>query len=363
MAKFDFDKPVASFSWYLQNGSTDDKRGNRLHVGTGQEAKIYFDPVSGEFIGELKYVDDYIDLVDGAKQHFELPRSARAYKPSDFRPTSPISNVKFKVNESVKDFIHVLPRGFFFYQNEFYDAVYGAKTDYPESLKDFLFTRTGDPETAGEFYGSIANWPRSVYDTLVEKCDVENQPIPEYENDTVLPFDYHKALLESLKEYFGCAESNFRAPSDLLAARCYGSYLYGISLKFNPQEVVAAVDCAAETIQAELAPYLSDSFGPNMYLPCSCYVTAPMNNSIKTAALAIKDLQNAGVDLGKLPNLSCNESKQLAAKVIPYAENGSHSTFDRSLGHKLEANRTAAQRVQSSQENIVNMIDDHAVHA
>lgn len=48
MAKFDFDKPVASFSWYLQNGSADDKRGNRLHVGTGQNAQIYFDPKSGE---------------------------------------------------------------------------------------------------------------------------------------------------------------------------------------------------------------------------------------------------------------------------------------------------------------------------
>jgi len=155
MAKFDFDKPVASFSWYLQNGSADDKRGNRIHIGTGQEAKIYFDPVSGEFIGKLKYVDDYIDLMDGAKQHFELPRTAREYKPSDFSPTSPISNVKFEVDESVKDFIHVLPRGLFFYQNEFYDAVFGDKTDYPESLKDFLFTRTGDIETAGEFYGAI----------------------------------------------------------------------------------------------------------------------------------------------------------------------------------------------------------------
>lgn len=62
MAKFDFNKPVASFSWYLQNGSADDKRGNRLHVGTGQKAQIYFDPESGEFIGKLKYVDDYIAL-------------------------------------------------------------------------------------------------------------------------------------------------------------------------------------------------------------------------------------------------------------------------------------------------------------
>lgn len=137
MAKFDFNKPVASFSWYLQNGSADDKRGNRLHVGTGQNAQIYFDPKSGEFIGKLKYVDDYIDLADGAKQHFELPRTAREYKPSDFSPKFPISNVKFEVDESVKDFIHVLPRGLFFYQNEFYDAVFGDKTDYPESLKDF----------------------------------------------------------------------------------------------------------------------------------------------------------------------------------------------------------------------------------
>lgn len=155
MAKFDFDKPVASFSWYLQNGSADDKRGNRLHVGTGQKAQIYFDPESGEFIGKLKYVDDYIDLADGAKQHFELPRTAREYKPSDFSPKFPISNVKFEVDESVKDFIHVLPRGLFFYQNEFYDAVFGDKTDYPESLKDFLFTRTGDIEAAGELYGAI----------------------------------------------------------------------------------------------------------------------------------------------------------------------------------------------------------------
>lgn len=150
MAKFDFDKPVASFSWYLQNGSADDKRGNRLHVGTGQNAQIYFDPESGEFIGKLKYVDDYIDLADGAKQHFELPRTAREYKPSDFSPKFPISNVKFEVDESVKDFIHVLPRGLFFYQNEFYDAVFGDKTDYPESLKDFLFTRMGDIEAAGK---------------------------------------------------------------------------------------------------------------------------------------------------------------------------------------------------------------------
>lgn len=302
MAKFDFDKPVASFSWYLQNGSADDKRGNRLHVGTGQKAQIYFDPESGEFIGKLKYVDDYIDLADGAKQHFELPRTAREYKPSDFSPKFPISNVKFEVDESVKDFIHVLPRGLFFYQNEFYDAVFGDKTDYPESLKDFLFTRTGDIEAAGEFYGAIEKWPQSVYCTLVEKCNVENRPIPEYENDRVLPLDHHKELLASLKDYFGCGESNYRTPGDLIAARSYGSYLSGISLKFNPQDVIAAVEHATETVQAELVPYLSDSFGPDRYLPCGCHVTVPMNNSIENAAQSIKELRDAGVDLDALPN-------------------------------------------------------------
>lgn len=363
MATFDFDKPVAGFSWYLQNRGIDDKGGNRLHVGTGQKAQIYFDPASGEFIGRLKYVDDYIDLADGAKQHFELPRTAREYKPSDFRPTSPISNVKFEVDESVKDFIHVLPRGLFFYQNEFYDAVYGDKTDYPESLKDFLFTRTGDIETAGEFYGTIEKWPRSVYETLVEKRNVEHRPIPEYKNDRALPLDYHKELLTCLKGYFGCMEGNYRTPSDVVSAMAYGSYLSGISLKYDPQDVIAAVDRAAEIVTADLVPYLSDSFGPDMYLPCGCHVTVPMNNSIENAAQSLKDLQNVGVDLGELPNLSCDECRQLASKVIPYAENKVHSAPERSLKHKHAVNRDAVQRMQASRENAVSMIDDHAIHA
>lgn len=361
MAKFDFNKPVASFSWYLQNGSADDKRGNRLHVGTGQKAQIYFDPESGEFIGKLKYVDDYIDLADGAKQHFELPRTAREYKPSDFSPKFPISNVKFEVDESVKDFIHVLPRGLFFYQNEFYDAVFGDKTDYPESLKDFLFTRTGDIEAAGEFYGAIEKWPQSVYCTLVEKCNVENRPIPEYENDRALPLDYHKELLASLKDYFGCGESNYRTPGDLIAARSYGSYLSGILLKFNPQDVIAAVEHATETVQAELVPYLSDSFGPDRYLPCGCQVDIPMNDSMVAASQLLRNLQNAGVDIGKLPNLSCDECSQLAAKVIPYAENKAQPAPDRTLGHKHEVNRDVAQRMQTERTTVNQIREEDTV--
>ena len=42
---------------------------------------------------------------------------------------------------------------------------------------------------------------------------------------------------------------------------------------------------------------------------------------------------------------------------------GSSKTADRSLGHKHEVNRDAAQRIQASRENAVSMIDDHAIHA
>lgn len=52
----------------------------------------------------------------------------------------------------------------------------------------------------------------------------------------------------------------------------------------------------------------------------------------------------------------------LAAKVIPYAENKAQPAPDRSLGHKHEVNRDAAQRMQASRENAVSMIGDHAIH-
>ena len=90
--------------------------------------------------------------------------------------------------------------------------------------------------------------------------------------------------------------------------------------------------------------------------------SADDNSSIENAAQSIKELRDAGVDLDALPNLSCDECSQLAAKVIPYAENKAHRSLDRSLGHKHEVNRDAAQRMQASRENAVSMIGDHAIH-
>lgn len=65
-----------------------------------------------------------------------------------------------------------------------------------------------------------------------------------------------------------------------------------------------------------------------------------------------ENLQNAGVDIGKLPNLSCDECSQLAAKVIPYAENKAQSAPDRTLGHKREVNRDVAQRMQTERTTV-----------
>lgn len=223
------------------------------------------------------------------------------------------------------------------------------------SGRNFLYTYV---------YGMMRGYadPRWATEKQIkEKCNVENRPIPEYENDRVLPLDYHKELLASLKEHFGCGESNYRTPDDLLAARSYGSYLSGISLKFNPQDVIAAVEHATETVQAELVPYLSDSFGPDRYLPCGCHVAVQMNNSIENAAQSIKELRDAGVDLDALPNLSCDECSQLAAKVIPYAENKAHRSLDRTLGHKHEVNRDVAQRMQTERTTVNQIREEDTV--
>lgn len=65
--------------------------------------------------------------------------------------------------------------------------------------------------------------------------------------------------------------------------------------------------------------------------------------------------------LGALPNLSCDEFSQLAAKVIPYAENKAHRSPDRSLGHKHEVNRDAAQRMQTERTTVNQIREEDTV--
>lgn len=86
-----------------------------------------------------------------------------------------------------------------------------------------------------------------------------------------------------------------------------------------------------------------------------------MNSSIENAAQSIKELRDAGVDLDALPNLSCDECSQLAAKVIPYAENKAQPAPDRSLGHKHEVNRDAAQRMQTERTTVNQIREEDTV--
>ena len=96
-------------------------------------------------------------------------------------------------------------------------------------------------------------------------------------------------------------------------------------------------------------------------IPCGCHVAVQMNNSIENAAQSIKELRDAGVDLDALPNLSCDECSQLAAKVIPYAENKAQSAPDRTLGHKHEVNRDVAQRRQTERTTVNQIREEDTV--
>lgn len=51
--------------------------------------------------------------------------------------------------------------------------------------------------------------------------------------------------------------------------------------------------------------------------PAVRQVDIPMNDSMVAASQFLRDLQNAGVDIGKLPNLSCDECDQLMPKSSP----------------------------------------------
>lgn len=87
----------------------------------------------------------------------------------------------------------------------------------------------------------------------------------------------------------------------------------------------------------------------------------PMNDSMVAASQFLRNLQNAGVDIGKLPNLSCDECSQLAAKVIPYAENRAQPAPDRTLGHKHEVNRDVAQRMQTERTTVNQIREEDTV--
>lgn len=144
-----------------------------------------------------------------------------------------------------------------------------------------------------------------------------------------------------------------------------GADVDGYSLKFSPEALVSAVESGSHSLEGELVPLIDyELIGGSKtyeYLPCGCQVDIPMNDSMVAASQLLRNLQNAGVDISKLPNLSCDECSQLAAKVIPYTENKAQSAPDRTLGHKHEVNRDVAQRMQTERTTVNQIREEDTV--
>lgn len=134
------------------------------------------------------------------------------------------------------------------------------------------------------------------------------------------------------------------------------TYVYGM---------VSAVESGSRSLEGELVPLIDyELIGGGKtyeYLPCGCQVDIPMNDSMVAASQLLRNLQNAGVDISKLSNLSCDECSQLAAKVIPYTENKAQSAPDRTLGHKHEVNRDVAQRMQTERTTVNQIREEDTV--
>ena len=172
----------------------------------------------------------------------------------------------------------------------------------------------------------------------------------EFKSEYSLPTGYHEKLFDALKSYFKCAGEDYTTIDETIYMEYGGGAdVDGYGLKFSPEALVSAVESGSRSLEGELVPLIDyELIGGGEtyeYLPCGCQVDIPMNDSMVAASQFLRNLQNAGVDIGKLPNLSCDECSQLAAKVIPYAENRAQPAPDRTLGHKHEVNRDMAQRM------------------
>ena len=169
-----------------------------------------------------------------------------------------------------------------------------------------------------------------------------------------------------MKSYFKCTGEDYTTIDETIYMEYLGGAdVDGYSLKFSPEALVSAVESGSRSLEGELVPLIDyELIGGGKtyeYLPCGCQVDIPMNDSMVAASQLLRNLQNAGVDIGKLPNLSCDECSQLAAKFIPYADNKAQSAPDRTLGHKREVNRDVAQRMQTERTTVNQIREEDTV--
>ena len=337
----DLNKPLFSYSRYEINdhGYGDDF----IHrAGDGVNMQVFFDRATGEFVSKGVSISDFTNLIEGESTRDTNAWTRHSLDPKELLPDD-ISKVE--INDGMMAFLKT-------YRFNVSDEHTGDPIR--QEIYDFDFK---DTDFYSALYGDVGNWPPAVLRGIVDRFAETGTHGLEFYSEYSLPTGYHEKLFDALKSYFKCTGEDYTTIDETIYMEYLGGAdVDGYSLKFSPEAIVSAVENGSRSLEGELVPLIDyELIGGGEtyeYLPCGCQVDIPMNDSMVAASQFLRDLQNAGVDIGKLPNLSCDECSQLAAKVIPYAENKAQSAPDRTLGHKREVNRDVAQRMQTERTTV-----------
>lgn len=346
----DLNKPLFSYSRYEINdhGYGDDF----IHRdGDGVNMQVFFDRATGEFVSKGVSISDFTNLVEGESTRDTNAWTRHSLDPKELLPDD-ISKVE--INAGIMAFLKT-------YRFNVSDEQTGDPIR--QEIYDFDFK---DTDFYSALYGAVGNWPPAVLQGIVDKFAETGTHALEFKSEHSLPTGYHEKLFDALKSYFKCAGEDYTTIDETV----YWGYggptdVVGYSLKFSPEALVAATETGSRSLSGELIPLINyEEIGGGEeyeYLPCGCQVDIPMNDSMIAASQFLRDLQNVGVDISKLPNLSCDECRQLAAKVIPYAEKKAQPAPDRSLGHKHEVNRDAAPRMRTERTTVNQIREEDTV--
>lgn len=344
----DLNKPLFSYSRYERNeyGYGDDF----IHRdGDGVDMQVFFNQATGEFVSKGVSISDFTNLVEGESTRDTNAWTRHSLDPKELLPDD-ISKVE--INDGMMAFLKT-------YRFNVFDEHTGDLIRH--EIYDFDFK---DTDFYNALYGAVGNWPPLVLSGIADRLVETGTHAPEFKSEQSLPAGYREKLSDALASHLNC--TGCMTIGEIIYMEYGGAAdIEGFSLKFSPEALVSAVESGSRSLEGELVPLIDyELIGGGEtyeYLPCGCQVDIPMNDSMVAASQFLRDLQNAGVDIGKLPNLSCDECSQLAAKVIPYAENKALRSPDRTLGHKHEVNRDVAQRMQTERTTVNQIREEDTV--
>ena len=320
----DLNKPLFSYSRYERNeyGYGDDF----IHRdGDGVDMQVFFNQATGEFVSKGVSISDFTNLVEGNSARDTNAWTRHSLDPKELLPDD-ISKVE--INDGMMAFLKT-------YRFNVSDEHTGDPIR--QVVYDFDFK---DADFYSALYGAVGNWPPAVLRGIVDRFAETGTHGLEFNSEYSLPTGYHEKLFDALKSYFKCTGEDYTTIDETIYMEYLGGAdVDGYSLKFSPEALVSAVESGSRSLEGELVPLIDyELIGGGKtyeYLPCGCQVDITMNDSMVAASQLLRNLQNAGVDIGKLPNLSCDECSQLAAKVIPYVENKAQSAPDRTRIKKV----------------------------